>query len=149
MRLDLDRLTAKRQFINDNLAFLRELAAMDEVVFVNDRRSFYAAVHALQISIEAMLDIFAHIVARLHLGIPRNDRETLEALRDKSEISQERFERYFEMSKFRNKVVHGYIDVNAPRVYQILQNELGDFDLFFADVKHIIEQEQAHDVESK
>lgn len=122
---------------------------MDEIAFVNDRRSFYAAVHALQISIEAMLDIFAHIVARLHLVIPRNDRETLEALRDKGEISQEHFQRYFEMSKFRNKVVHGYIDVNAPKVYQILQNELRDFDLFFADVKHIIEQEQAHDAESE
>jgi uncharacterized protein YutE (UPF0331/DUF86 family) len=149
MRLDLDRIQAKRQFIDDNLAFLRELAAMDESTFVSDRRSFYAAVHALQISIGAMLDVCAHIVARLHLGVPRNDRETLEALRDKGVISQEHFQRYFEMSKFRNKVVHGYIDVNAPTVYQTLQNDLGDFDLFFADVKRMIAQEQERDAETE
>lgn len=79
-RLDLERLETKRQFIDDNLAFLRELAAIEKSAFVNDRTRFYAAVHALQICIEAMLDMFAHLVARLHLGVPRDDRETLEAL---------------------------------------------------------------------
>ena len=46
------------------------------------------------------------------------------------------------MNRFRNKVVHGYIDVDAPTVYKMLQYELGDFALFFADVKVVIAQEQ-------
>ena len=47
------------------------------------------------------------------------------------------------MSKFRNKVVHGYIDVDAKTIYETMQKRLGDFDLFFADVKRMIHQEQA------
>lgn len=90
-----------------------------------------------------MLDICTHIVARLHLGAPKNDRETLEALRAKGLMSRDHFQRYVEMTKFRNRVVHGYMDVDAPKVYNMIQNELGDFDYFFSDVKDIIHQEEA------
>src|SRR4051794_24208848 len=98
MRLDLARIESRRQFIDDNLSFLRELAKIEQSVFVTDKKSFYAAIHALQISIEAMLDIGGHIVARLHLGAPTNDREILEALRDKGVISQEYFQRFLGMN---------------------------------------------------
>lgn len=53
------------------------------------------------------------------------------------------------MSKFRNKVVHGYIDVDAKTIYETMQKRLGDFDLFFADVKRMIHQEQARAKESE
>jgi uncharacterized protein YutE (UPF0331/DUF86 family) len=143
MRLDLKRIEAKIQFIEENLAFLRELGASSEQEFAADRRSFYAAIHALQISIEALLDIFSHIVARLHLGAPSNDREILEVMLKKERIPEAHFRRYLEMGKFRNKVVHGYIDVDPRTVYKMLQTELGDFRLFFDDVRRIIESEQA------
>jgi uncharacterized protein YutE (UPF0331/DUF86 family) len=143
MKLDLKRIRPKIQFVQDNLSFLRELAAMSEAEFAADRRSYYAAVHALQISVEAMLDIFSHIVARLHLGAPTTDRETLEAALKKGLIPEEHFQRYWDMTKFRNKVVHGHIDVDAPKVYQMLQNDLDDFDLFFNDVSRIIESDRA------
>ena len=74
MRLDLKRIQEKIQFIQNNLALLRGWSNVEERDFVQDTRSFYAAVHALQISIEAMLDAFSHVVARLHLGAPTTDR---------------------------------------------------------------------------
>lgn len=147
MRLDLARLESRRQFIEDNLSFLRELASIEQSVFVSDKKSFYAAVHALQISIEAMLDMGGHVVARLHLGAPTNDREILEALREKGVISQEHFQHFIGMTRFRNKVVHGYIDVDASTVYKMIQNELSDFSLFFSDMKAVIEQERIRDAQ--
>jgi uncharacterized protein YutE (UPF0331/DUF86 family) len=107
------------------------------------RVKFYAGVHALQVSIEAMLDILTHIVARLHLGAPTDDRTTLETARKHNLISEDHLRRYVQMNKFRNKVVHGYIDVDAHKVYAMLQNDLGDFQLFFDDVRQVIEQERA------
>jgi uncharacterized protein YutE (UPF0331/DUF86 family)/predicted nucleotidyltransferase len=145
MRLDLKRIQEKIQFIQDNLALLKTWSAVDEAAFVNDTRTFYAAIHALQISIEAMLDTFSHILARLHLGAPTTDREMLEALRQKGLISQSHFQTYAEMSKFRNKVVHGYIDVDAKIIYQTMSSRLDDFELFFGDVKQIIETEIARE----
>lgn len=139
MKLDLKRIEAKLQFIEDNLALIRQLAGYSEVEFVGDVRNVYTSIHALQISIEALLDIFSHIVARLHLGAPSNDREMLELLLQKRLISDAHAQRYFQMSKFRNKVVHGYMDVDPGQVYAMLQRDLDDFQLFFADIKRIIE----------
>lgn len=149
MKLDLKRIEAKIQFIKDNLVLLQELSAHSESEFVADKVKFYAGIHALQISTEAMLDVFTHIVARLHLGAPTNDRETLEIMLQKGLISQEHFQRYFQMNKFRNKVVHGYMDVDAKKVFQMLQENLGDFQSFFDDLRRIIEGEQAKEKSAK
>ncbi len=139
MRLDLKRIEAKLQFIEDNLALIRQLAGYSELEFVGDVRNVYTSIHALQISIEALLDIFSHVVARLHLGAPSNDREMLELLVKRHLISDPHAQRYFQMSKFRNKVVHGYMDVDASQIYAALQQDLDDFQLFFADIKRILE----------
>ena len=149
MKLDEERIQAKTQFIEKNLSFLQQFANSSESDFVEDLRNFYSAVHALQISIEAMLDIFTHIVARLHLGATTDDRETLDLLLKRGLISQDHFQRYFHMNKFRNRVVHGYMDVDARKVHKMIQEELGDFQLFFDDVKQIINDERAKEKNNK
>lgn len=143
MDLDLKRIEAKISFIQENLGVLQELSTFSEADFKADRIKFYAAIHALQVSIEAMLDTFSHMIARLHLGAPTNDRETLEVALEKGLITKEHFRRFVDMNKFRNKVVHGYLDVDTRKVYHVLQTELNDFGLFFVDVRKVIASEQA------
>ncbi len=149
MKLDEQRIAAKIQFIEDNLALLERLAAYSESEFTKDMVTFYAAIHALQISIEAMLDILTHIVSRLHLVAPTDDRATLEAALKHELISQDHFQRFFQMNKFRNRVVHGYMDVTASKVYQMLRTDLGDFQSFFEDIRQVIEKEQAKEKNGK
>lgn len=149
MRLDEERISEKIRFIKDNLIFLEQLAQYPESEFVADKVKFYAAIHALQISIEAMLDVFTHIVARLQLGAPTDDRATLEAALKHSLISQDHFQRFFDMNKFRNKVVHGYLDIDAKKVYKMLTTNLNDFQLFFDDIRRVIEKERAKENNSK
>jgi uncharacterized protein YutE (UPF0331/DUF86 family) len=131
------------RFIQDNLELLREMSSIDEATFVGDRVKFYAAVHALQISIEAVLDIFTHIIARLHLGVPTSDLETLQVAKEKKLESEEHFQRFWSMNKFRNKVVHGYMDVDAKQLYKTLHRDLGDFQLFFDDIRQVIAKDLA------
>ncbi len=149
MDLDLKRIDAKVQFIMSNLELLQELSSSSESDFVADRVKFYAAVHALQISIEALLDVFTHVISRLHLGTPRNDRQVLDIALAKGLVSQEHHQKFVEMNKFRNKVVHGYMDVDAKTVFKMLHEDPVDFDLFFADVKRIVEMEQAGEKNGK
>jgi len=149
MALDVKRIQAKLQFIQDNLDLLRELSIYSETEFVADRVKFYAAVHGLQVSIEAMLDVFTHIIARLHLGAPTSDRETLEIALRKNLTTLDHFQRYVQMNRFRNRVVHGYMDVDARQVYRMLHKDLGDFELFFDDVRKVIAKELAKEKNSK
>ncbi len=149
MDLDLKRIEAKLQYVKDNLSLLQDMSADSETAFVTDKVKFYAAVHALQVSIEAMLDTFSHIIARLHLGVPTNDRETLEIALTNRLTTKEHFQRFVGMNKFRNKVVHGYLDVDAKTVYQMLQKDLDDFQFFFDDVHRVIEIERAKEKNGK
>lgn len=120
MIFDIDRIEERIAFIRKNVTLLDELGRRSEFDFLSDQRNFYTAAHALQISIEAMLDILLHMVVRMHLGAPADDHETLELAQEKGLISKEHFQRYFKMNKFRNKVVHGYLDVDATKVYETL-----------------------------
>ncbi|MBI5651603.1 MAG: DUF86 domain-containing protein [Chloroflexi bacterium] len=149
MRIDEGRIAEKIRFIKDNLALVEQLGAYSESEFTSDKVKFYAGVHALQISIEAMLDILTHIVSRLHLGAPTDDRATLDTARKHDLIGEDHLRRFIQMNKFRNKVVHGYLDVDAKQVYQTLRNDLGDFQLFFDDIRRVIEQERSKEKNGK
>lgn len=126
------------QFIQTNLELLETLRAKTEAAFLGDPINIYAAEHAPQVSIEAVMDIFTHIVARGRLGAPVNDRDTLEIVYRKGLIPEDHFRRYTEMSKFRNLIVHGYLDVNTRAVYEIVQNRLDDLRVFLSDVRRIV-----------
>lgn len=75
-----DKIRDKLQRIKDNLVKLNNIRGID---FAQFRESpFYSegATRLLQISIEAMIDIGNHIVARNHLGTPKTYGETFQIL---------------------------------------------------------------------
>ena len=86
--------------------------------------------HLLQVSIEAMLDIANHIIARNRWGIPAKSADSLRILQEKGYFSKEEQELFGTMIKFRNRVVHLYHSVSEKEVYRILQDNLQDFSLF-------------------
>ena len=142
MRFDLKRVREKIEFVEKNLARLQKLRDLSEKEFFADFRNVDAAVHELQVSIEAMLDILSHLVARMRLGSPTNDAEVLELAREHGLISADHYRRFFQMHKFRNLVVHGYMRTDEKRIHAILRESLADLDLFLADIHRVIQAEQ-------
>jgi len=142
MRFDLKRINEKIEFVEKNLARLRKLRDLSEKEFFADFRNTDAAGHELQVSIEAMLDILSHLVARMRLGSPTNDAELLELAREHGLISDDHYRRFFQMPKFRNLVVHGYMRTDEKRIHAILRESLTDLDLFLSDVHNVIQAEQ-------
>jgi uncharacterized protein YutE (UPF0331/DUF86 family) len=72
--------------------------------------------------------------------VPDEARQVFDYLSRKSLIPEEHAEIYKKMVQFRHLVVHFYVDVQLDRVYNILQENLDDFDLFIGDVKNILEE---------
>ncbi len=142
MGLDLDIIRGRIQFIEDSLKSLESLAAYPFDEFEDDFRNVESAKHLLQVAIESMLDICTHIVARLRIGVPNDDRETLALLEDKGLLPSTHVATYQSMNAFRNRVVHLYQDVNMREIYRILQEDLDDFRMFIADVQTIIAKQQ-------
>ncbi|MEK7166148.1 MAG: HepT-like ribonuclease domain-containing protein, partial [Patescibacteria group bacterium] len=43
-----------------------------------------------------------------------------------------------EMAKYRNRLVHFYAEISAEELYQIIQKNLGDFDIFLSHIKSLL-----------
>jgi uncharacterized protein YutE (UPF0331/DUF86 family) len=89
-----------------------------------------SAKHLLQVSIECCLDISHHIIASERFRTPGTYVESLEILVEENIIPRENLNTLRQMVRFRNRLVHLYWDIEEAELYEILQNHLGDFDVF-------------------
>jgi uncharacterized protein YutE (UPF0331/DUF86 family) len=89
---------------------------------------------SIQISIEAMVDIANHIIARKRYGIPETYTESFRILTENNIISNENFNKYSLMAKFRNRIVHAYNDVDLEEAYNIIDTDLNDFKVYTTEI---------------
>ncbi len=128
--IDRDRVRDKVDFLRRNLELLHGLARTPQADFTERTPQFHAAMRLLQISVEAMLDIGSHIVARERLGSPKSYVEVFDLLGQSGVIPLDFVDRLRSMVRFRNRAVHLYGDIDESYVYGILQEDLGDFETF-------------------
>jgi uncharacterized protein YutE (UPF0331/DUF86 family) len=130
LNIDYDKVRNKLLFIQENLKKLEELRNFTKEEFLNDFRNVDSAKYLLQTSIEAMLDIANHIIARNRWGKVESNRDSFEILYQNRIIDKNDIETYFLMAKFRNRIVHMYIEVDNETIYNVLQNNLKDIKRF-------------------
>src|SRR5947209_19633723 len=116
----------KLDVIASNERQLKWLGQLSEADFASDARNLDSALHRLQTSIQALLDIGAYIVGSLNLPTPAHSADVLVALRDAGFLDAAATESYIRMVAFRNRVVHLYNRIDPGVVYQILQNNVPD-----------------------
>jgi len=119
-----DREARIRRYVAD----LRSFSNIELVAFRQNRERQYAVLHALQLAIEAALEIGTHICSADALGVPSTYAETFRLLADAKVVGDARGERLQRMAQFRNRIVHLYWDVDLDQVHSVLTNRLSDFD---------------------
>jgi uncharacterized protein YutE (UPF0331/DUF86 family) len=139
-QVDKKRMLDKIRVIQDCIYKLDVLSQLSVDDFTSDFKNFDSAKYNLQIAIEAMIDIGNHIISRKGLGTPKTYRDTFEILHKGEVIPKEDTATYKLMARFRNRIVHFYDDVDDKEVYNILQNNLGDFNSFIEHVNRFINQ---------
>jgi len=120
----------KIQFIKEKLTRLSQINKAGDEAFLADPFLPDAAVRLLQVSIEAMIDIAGHIVAREQLGSPKTYRESFELMAKAGILPRERLPTYINMVKFRNRAVHLYDNISNEEILKIIKNNLQDFEEF-------------------
>ena len=129
-----DRESRIRQFVGD----LREMAAISEPAFLANRERQYAVLHALQLAIEAAVEIATHICAADNLGIPSSYAEAFDLMERAGIIDNALAEHLRRMARFRNRIVHFYGTLDLPLVYRLLHDHLGDFDEYLVAIEHYL-----------
>lgn len=130
----------KIDVLTDNLDKLTILRTKTFEEFSSDFRNIDSALHRLQTSIQALLDIGSYIIGSLGLRTPNTNAEIIEILSEAGYITKDRAETYLKISQFRNRIVHFYNHVDTKTLYDILTSELQDLTHFYTDLLRVIER---------
>jgi len=96
----------------------------------------------LEVSLECVLDIGEMIISFRGLRKPETYKEIIEILGEAGILPEGFAARFAEAAKFRNILVHMYAEIDVEMVYEILQNNLGDFDEFARYIARYLEKEK-------
>ena len=129
-----DRESRIRRYVGD----LREMAGISEAAFLQNRERQYAVLHALQLAIEASVEIATHICAADDLGIPASYAEAFDLIEKAGIVEHELAEHLRGMARFRNRIVHFYGELDLPLVYRLLQDRLADFDRYLVAIEQYL-----------
>jgi len=126
--IDTELVRKKLAVIESCVQELKTLGRPSEIQ--TDLRELRFEAYTLQISIQAALDIAAHIVSGERLGEPRTNRQLFELLVRNGWLPEELAASLHGMVGFRNILVHGYEIVNPAVVEKITRQHLDDLLLF-------------------
>jgi uncharacterized protein YutE (UPF0331/DUF86 family) len=135
--LDRERILAKKDVLDGYLKELQGIlpASFGEYKKIEKRR---ACERLPQVSIECIIDICGLMVTGLRLGLPAEEDDLFEKLEQAGVITSPRKQSLKKMKGFRNILVHEYGEVDDMIVYEILQNNLNDFEAFKQDILQAI-----------
>lgn len=124
--MNVEDVQTKLDLVTDNLVKLTSLPTTTYGDFTSDFRNVDSALHRLQTSVQALIDIAAYVASSLGLRTPTSSVDVIETLREAGHVPDERAAVYTKMVQFRNRVVHLYNRIDTGILYQILTAELDD-----------------------
>jgi uncharacterized protein YutE (UPF0331/DUF86 family) len=131
--IDRERLLAKLDELDGYLRELRSIAPaqFEQYRMVEKKR---ACERLLQVSVEAVIDVCALLVAGLRLGLPGAEDDLFEKLLHRDVISSSTAMVLKRMKGLRNLLVHEYGRINDEIVFETVRDQLGDFDGFKREI---------------
>lgn len=121
-----DAVPTKLGIVRENLEKLERIPQASWQEFDADFRNLDSALHRLQTTIQALIDIACYVVALRGLGVPRTSMDALEKLEAAALLPEGAAQRFAPIVGFRNRIVHLYDRIDPQIVYAILTRNRGD-----------------------
>ena len=128
--VDKDLARTKLTYIAANLAILEGKQGISEEEFLESVDQQYVVLHALQLAIQAALDLAAHLIADEGWDVPERSGDAFLILGQKKILDTELSQRLRTMASFRNLIVHEYANFNLSSVYKVWHESLNDLKQF-------------------
>lgn len=144
-KFDATRIRELIGTLNQARGLLDELRETPLEEFLADFRNTSSAKYLLVVATESAIDICNHIAARAYRRAPSSYSDCFTVLAEAKVITDDLAKRLMSMAQFRNVLVHLYWEVDDKRVYEILQNNLGDLDEYRDQVvRWMVEKSAEH-----
>ena len=125
-----DKITRLVSEMRKALTYLKSLKSLDKDVFLNDPDKISSAKYNFVIAIECAIDICSHAISQNGYRVPDGYADTFRVLGEQGVFNADFVSGLQELAKFRNRLIHLYMEVNDELVYDILQSKISDFKLF-------------------
>ena len=133
MGVDVGRVRQRASFVREQIAALTAIAVQTDVdTFAADRVRASAARYLLQTAIEGLIDLAYHLSAKLAQRAPSNAHDAFLTMSRLGILEADAMPRLHDMLRLRNRIVHGYLDVDERRVYGMITG--GEID----DIAHTL-----------
>lgn len=134
--MDTTPIVARLSVIADSVNALKALRPLTYEEFSREHILVGSAERDFQVAIQAALDAGAYLLAQVSAAVPAEYKEIFLKLGEMGVLPEELAARLVNMAKFRNVLVHLYLDVDLKKVYCYLQHNLEDLESF---VRHLSE----------
>ena len=114
--------------LDEYLSILDKLSQVSREAFNSQPQLYGSAERFLHLAIETVLDMGNHLIADENLGVVNHYSDIPTILADEEIINADLAHRWIKMIGFRNILVHDYLDIDRDIVYDVLQNQLTDFE---------------------
>jgi uncharacterized protein YutE (UPF0331/DUF86 family) len=132
--LNTARILELLRFIETCLEELRPFSKMNEKEFLLDRKNPPFVESYLRRGLEAVFDIGRHILSKTY-GFKEIEYKTIaKELGERGVITKQLAEVLYVMGGYRNRMVHFYREITPEELYQIVVNNLKDFDTFIKEI---------------
>lgn len=132
--VDRDVITEKLTSLRRHLKRLRELSRFPKSVFLKNEDVQQLTAFNLQAAIQNCIDIGSHLYAGLDIGAPGTYSEIFYELAEKKVITHKLLQKVIQMIGLRKKIAHDYEDVKQEKIFDILKQDLKDFELFIKQI---------------
>lgn len=96
----------------------------------------------VEFCIQQVIDICSIINSDLELGVPSDEGEILENLKEEKILNSELFERIKRMRGFRNVLVHQYGRIDDELAFENIRDGLEDFQHFVDEVENFLSEQE-------
>ena len=139
--LDPEKVKVRLKALEEYKSILENLKEIERGEFINNVAAYGLAERYLHLSIECMIDIANILISSLGWRKPDDNPEAMLILGEAGVVPSGFDQTLCTMVRFRNILVHIYLNIDRNRVYDVLQRNLGDLDRFADCVQHFLQEE--------
>ena len=128
--VDVAMILERLKKLAEYLDFLNQKKSVTFEQYASDKELQLAVERALQLAIQIVVDIATHILATTSNITPQDYADAVVKLAEVGVIPAAYAGKIMAMPRFRNVLVHEYVDIDPRRVYDNMREHLNDFVLF-------------------
>lgn len=128
--VDPEKIATKFEMLDGFLEVLGRLSKTEVETYLADPVLIGSMRYYLQVSIECCLDVASHVISSERYRAPKNYADTFNVLEEKGIIEPKLAHKLRQMTKFRNRLVHLYGEIDDRAVYRIAHEDLKDISVF-------------------